>query len=128
MIDKVFIFEVHYSNFNRYVHPLADYLIENDVAKEVYLIFDGFTKSELIKAPNSPRVHKRLAKEPTGHIQRSVGMKPLFFSTTVIVFPTYIGPIASRKPAPIPIKCSMACMPSFWNGVFWATSPLLAEK
>jgi hypothetical protein len=32
MIDRVLIYEVHYSNFNRYVIPLAEYLIGNGIA------------------------------------------------------------------------------------------------
>lgn len=56
MKDKAFIYEVHYSNFNRYVIPLAEYLVENDIAKEVVLIYDAFTQSEKIQKSANKRI------------------------------------------------------------------------
>lgn len=48
MIDKALIYEVHFSNFNRYVIPLAKYLVDERIAKDVLLVYDSFTQSEKI--------------------------------------------------------------------------------
>ncbi|PIB23379.1 polysialyltransferase family glycosyltransferase [Maribacter sp. 4G9] len=63
MKDKAFIYEVHYSNFNRYVIPLAEYLVENDIAKEVVLIYDAFTKSEKIQKSANKRIRIEAVKK-----------------------------------------------------------------
>ncbi|MFD0795855.1 hypothetical protein ACFQZJ_00160 [Maribacter chungangensis] len=49
MIDKVLIYEVHYSNFNRYVIPLAEYLVTKGVADQVIMVYDSFTAHDKIK-------------------------------------------------------------------------------
>ena len=70
MKDKAFIYEVHYSNFNRYVIPWAKYLVENDIAKEVILVYDTFTKSEKIQIPEDKRISltpvKKVYRESKG--------------------------------------------------------------
>lgn len=68
MIDKVLIYEVHYSNFNRYVIPLAKYLLENGIAKEVIMIHDLFTKSDKIKETE----HKSLFLKPANEVFKSL--------------------------------------------------------
>lgn len=63
MIEKVLIYEVHYSNFNRYVIPLANYLIENSISKEVLMICDRFTNQERINTDRNDNIGLSLAEE-----------------------------------------------------------------
>jgi len=49
MVDKILIYEVHFSNINRYVVPLAKHLIENSITKEVVVIYDSFVESDKIE-------------------------------------------------------------------------------
>ncbi|WP_350286765.1 hypothetical protein [uncultured Croceitalea sp.] len=63
MKDKVLIYEVHYSNFNRYVIPLAQHLIESKISKEVVLIYDSFVKSQKIDEVKNHNVSRGLASE-----------------------------------------------------------------
>ena len=63
MKDKVLIYEVHYSNFNRYVIPLAQHLIESKISKEVVLIYDSFVKSQKIDEVKNHNVSRGLAGE-----------------------------------------------------------------
>ena len=48
MVNKVLIYEVHFSNINRYVVPLAKHLIENRITEEVVIIYDSFVESDKI--------------------------------------------------------------------------------
>lgn len=56
MIDKVLIYEVHYSNFNRYVIPLAKYLVGNGIAEQVVMVYDSFTDHKKIKSGDDDRI------------------------------------------------------------------------
>jgi hypothetical protein len=80
MIDKVFIYEVHYSNFNRYVVPWATYLIENKVAKEVIMIYDRFTKSNKIKSPDNPAISSQPARTALDTARLKNGGISFFFN------------------------------------------------
>jgi len=48
MIDKILIYEVHYSNFNRYVIPFAEDLIKNNITKDVVMVYDSFVEVDKI--------------------------------------------------------------------------------
>ncbi|MBC30322.1 MAG: hypothetical protein CMH48_05710 [Muricauda sp.] len=49
MIDEMLIFEVHYSNINRYVNPFAKHLLDSGTSKEVVILYDSFVEKEKIQ-------------------------------------------------------------------------------
>ena len=64
MIDKILIYEVHFSNINRYVVPLAQYLIEKSIANEVVIVYDSFVKNEKIDLRSTENIlHRNVKKE-----------------------------------------------------------------
>ncbi|MBT8313297.1 MAG: alpha-2,8-polysialyltransferase family protein [Maribacter sp.] len=64
MVDKVLIYEVHFSNINRYVVPLAKHLIENEISKEVVVVYDSFVESDKIDLGSLRNVsHHSVKKE-----------------------------------------------------------------
>lgn len=54
MIESVVVFEVHYSNINRYVIPFVNFLIEKGAAKKYYVVYPSFVEvSGIDKKTNS---------------------------------------------------------------------------
>lgn len=80
MIDRVLIYEVHYSNFNRYVIPLAEYLVGNGIAKHVVMVHDSFTAHEKIKSVGDERIElAEVSKEFSG-LRTKDNSKTIFFN------------------------------------------------
>jgi hypothetical protein len=63
MIDKICIYEVHYSNINRYVIPLSKYLIEKKVTGSVDIIYDSFVEKEKIDSIQQTTIRHLNAKQ-----------------------------------------------------------------
>ncbi len=91
MVNKVLIYEVHFSNINRYVVPLAKYLIENLITKEVVIIYDSFVESDKIDLSGLSNVthntvkdeygrHKKLPLENTVFINYSYRITDLYWT------------------------------------------------
>lgn len=56
MMDSVAVFEVHFSNINRYVTPFVNSLIEKGVAKNYYVIYPGFVDADKIEKPSNSKI------------------------------------------------------------------------
>ncbi len=69
MKDRVLIYEVHYSNFNRYVIPLAEYIIKNKLAKKVYLVYDNFLEHDKIQSNLIEGVYKKSIKQAFSEVK-----------------------------------------------------------
>lgn len=75
MIDKILLFDIYASNFNRLNIPLANYLVKNNIAKEVILIHNSYIKvseinteqfEENVSLKNIKKQHKELKNGMTG--------------------------------------------------------------
>ena len=80
MIDKALIYEVHFSNINRYVVPLAKHLINNSIAKEVVIIYDSFVESEKIELGILQNVSHNTAKREFTKHKNAENSKTVFFN------------------------------------------------
>lgn len=80
MIRKILIYEVHHSNFNRYVLPFAAYLIEKKIADEVEMVYDSFVESDKIESSDTPKIRHRNAREAYRE-HRASGLKGVGFLT-----------------------------------------------
>jgi len=59
MLDKIIMMDVNSSNCNRLITPLANYFVENNIAKEVAISYDSFIKgSELDDSKYASGVYK----------------------------------------------------------------------
>ncbi|MGB5497748.1 MAG: polysialyltransferase family glycosyltransferase [Maribacter sp.] len=80
MIDKVLIYEVHFSNINRYVVPLAKHLIENSITNEVVIIYDSFVESDKIDLGTLQNVSHTIAKKEFAKHKNAVNSNTVFFN------------------------------------------------
>ena len=80
MVDKVLIYEVHFSNINRYVVPLAKHFIENSITKEVVVIYDSFVESEKIELSTLQNVSHNTAKKEFIKHKNVKNSKTVFFN------------------------------------------------
>lgn len=80
MVDKVLIYEVHFSNINRYVVPLAKHLIDNSIAKEVVVLYDSFVESEKIDLGTIQHVSHNSVKKEFAKLRKSANNNTVFFN------------------------------------------------
>lgn len=80
MVDKVLIYEVHFSNINRYVVPLAKHLINNSIAEEVVIIYDSFVEKDKIELGALQNVSHNTAKKEFAKHRNTENGKTLFFN------------------------------------------------
>ena len=80
MIDKVLIYEVHYSNFNRYVIPLAEYLVANGITKQVVMVHDSFTAHDKIKKAIDERIGLSEVGKEYARLRGQDNSKTIFFN------------------------------------------------
>ncbi len=63
MIRKIIIYEVHHSNFNRYVIPFANFLIDSNVAEEIEMVYDSFVEADKIEVDRSSKIGHRNVRD-----------------------------------------------------------------
>jgi hypothetical protein len=80
MVDKILIYEVHFSNINRYVMPLAKHLLEQSITKEVVVIYDSFVESEKIKLGSLENLIHTTAKKEFEKLKNADNSKTVFFN------------------------------------------------
>ena len=80
MVDKVLIYEVHFSNINRYVVPLAKHLLEHAITKEVVVIYDSFVESEKISLGSLQNLTHSTAKKEFEKLKNVDNSKTVFFN------------------------------------------------
>lgn len=80
MVDKILIYEVHFSNINRYVVPLAKYFLEKSIAKEVVIIYDTFVENDKISLGSIKNLSHTTAKKEFVKHKKETNKKVVFFN------------------------------------------------
>lgn len=80
MIDEAVIFEVHYSNINRYVNPFAAYLLDEKIANQVVIVYDSFVDEQKIKRVSNAKVKYIYAKEYYRTAKGKSQLQRIFFN------------------------------------------------